>query len=89
MRYMWNPSPVSPPAPRAVPVAGSRSTVMDGWEMPPAPTEGAQACAYADSDGWYLHWLDDGSSVGDIPWPFVEDRASAADMERAGFMVRR
>ena len=57
-----------------------------GWKMPPAPTEGAQACAYAD-DGWYLHWLDDGSAVGDIPWPFVGDWASAADLKSLGFMV--
>ena len=80
---------MAPAAPRRI-VVDSRVTLIQGLKMPKPPTDGAQACAYADSDGWLLHWIDDGDMVGEIiAWPFVEDQASSGDMERAGFVVVR
>jgi len=78
------------------------ATIRDGWKMPDPPEKMCpcgQRCsvpeAFLDGDEWYFFW-ECPQGCGEFPesmdlwvgiWPFVEDYATPADMEAAGFTV--
>ena len=72
--------------------------MLFGWKMPKAPI--CESCAlymisYAidpDGEGWYLGWICEQCGEvhsQEIEWPFLDDRASAIDLEGLGFNVSR
>lgn len=67
------------------------ATIRDDFTMPTPPKPGMVPCVIDDGDGWSFEWndeeLSDGCFMDPQPWPFIEDKATEADLEAAGFEV--